>query len=147
MPARDACGVSRGRSSTAVSSVRRIKLLLLFSHCSESDITAEVTAVAKRGLAIALSFRAPAHPGIFRPSTAPNLSNHAHTPDRDPRILRLHGCHRQSCRPGARGAYHCPQTITCSPPPAPCRLPPAPRPLLWWATSPLLCPDGEQGWC
>ena len=90
MPARDACGVSRGRSSTAVSSVRRIKLLLLFSHCSESDITAEVTAVAKRGLAIALSFRAPAHPGIFRPPTAPTLSNHAHTPDRDPRILRLH---------------------------------------------------------
>ena len=46
MPAREACGVSRGRSSAAVSSVRWIKSLLLFSHCSESDITAEVTAVA-----------------------------------------------------------------------------------------------------
>ena len=124
MPAREACGVSRARSSAAVSSVRSIKLLLLFSHYSESDITEEVTAVAKRGLARALSFRAPAHPGIFRPPTAPTLSNHAHTPDRDPRILRLH-----VATGNLVAQAHVGRITALKQAPAPCPLPPAPCPL------------------
>ena len=152
MPAREACGVSRARSSAAVSSVRSIKLLLLFSHYSESDITEEVTAVAKRGLARALSFRAPAHPGIFRPPTAPTLSNHAHTPDRDPRILRLHVATGNLVAQAHVGRITALKQAPAPlppppPPPPPCPLPSAPRPLLWWATPPLLCADGQQGWC